>query len=127
ALHNLRFMVSHGNGLGRHVTLATYGDAALADDGRRQLITVSSAVVAYQHYWTNRLRSTAAYGWSRARLPDWVDGAQTRQARHGNLNLVWTLRPDTSLGLEAMVAGREVRDGRDGRLRRLQATLRVNF
>lgn len=126
-LDNLRFMLNYGNVLARYVTTDAYPDASLDAAGHMELNTVYSGMLAYQHYWTDVLRSTAALSYSHADLPAYVSSSLTREARSAHINLLWNPLPQAMFGLEYIYALRELQDGQNGDLSRLQFSSRFNF
>lgn len=126
-LDNLRFMFNYGNALGRYSTLATYADATVTLDGEVALATVSSSLVAWQHFWSSRWRSTFAVSHSRSDPHPATDRQLTRESRSAHANLIWTPTTRYSIGLEYLHGWRSLLDGRDGELHRLQLTTRINF
>jgi len=126
-LDNLRFMFNHGSGLARHATLGTYADAVVEPDGTLEPNTVSSALLAWQHFWTPQWRSTLAWSASITDLPPSAHPNLTRKASSAHLNLIWTPDLRHSVGVEYLYGRREVKDGRNGELQRLQLTWRMNF
>ncbi len=127
-LDNLRFTLSYGNVLGRYIAVNTFGDAALDNSGTRlELDNTYSAMLSYQHWWSNRWRSTLAYGFAQTDLPAFANGGLTRQAQSVHLNLLWSPFLQTTLGLEYIYATRSLENGQYGDLHRVQFSSRFNF
>jgi hypothetical protein len=127
ALDNLRFMVNHGDGLARYATLGTYADAVVGASGAVDPVTTSSALLAWQHYWTPQWRSTAAWSRSISSLPANAGNILTRHADSLHFNLIWAPGTHYTLGGEYLFAARGLVDGRSGNIHRLQFTFRLNF
>jgi hypothetical protein len=127
ALDNLRFMLNHGDGLARHATLGTYADAVVDSQNGIEPVATTSALLAWQHYWTPQWRST--FGWSRSlsRLPETASKGLTVNADSLHFNLVWAPGTRYSLGAEYLHAARQLGDSRSGDINRVQLTYRLNF
>lgn len=127
ALDNLRFMLNYGDGLARHSTLGAFADAVVEADGSLDANTGYSALLAFQHYWAPQWRSTLAVSTARSDLPASVAGVLTRSTSSSHLNLIWAPNQRWSLGVEYLQAWRELKQGADGELQRLQLTFRLNL
>ncbi|WP_058022871.1 DcaP family trimeric outer membrane transporter [Pseudohongiella spirulinae] len=125
-LHNTRIIASAGNALGRYAG-SHVPDAFINAAGEMQLRRAGSLTVAYQHFWTQSLRSTLSYGLSRADLPGYSPATLVRDARSLQVNLLWTPVPGLTLGAEYVYGHRAVRVGTQGELNRLQMSLRWNL
>lgn len=126
-LDNLRFMFSYGNAVGRYVTAGAYPDASVDAAGNMELNTVHGGMLAYQHFWTDVLRSSVAMSYSRADLPDYVSSSLTREARSAHINLLWNPLPQVMVGGEYIYGLRVLQDGQEGDLNRLQFSTRFSF
>lgn len=127
SLDNLRFMFNHGNALARYSTLSTYADATVTPAGEIELATLSSAMIAWQHFWEPRWRSTFAFSYSRADPHGTSSRKLTRDSRSAHANLIWTPGRRLSVGIEFLYGWRSLLNGADGELQRLQLTTRINF
>lgn len=128
ASDNLRFSASYGNVLGRYLSFNAFDDGVVADNGRINLTEMFGGYLAYQHWWTDQLRSSLVAGYARADhdlsvAPDSVD----KQFYSTHLNLIWSPVLNTSLGIEWLHTFRELEDGRDGNIDRLQLTAIYKF
>ena len=89
------------------------------------------AFLAYEHFWSARWRSTFSVSASAADNPDTNDfaGAQglakEYQSLHANLN--WLPAPKLSIGGELILATKELEDGRDGDMSRVQFAVKYGF
>ncbi|MEE4172859.1 MAG: DcaP family trimeric outer membrane transporter [Xanthomonadales bacterium] len=125
---DLRWMVSGGKGLGRYVGLNIVTGAALDEDGSLEAIDTLSAFLAYRHFWTDKLRSSAALGWFSADNPTELTGLNvTKEAQSFHANLIWTPVPQLDLGVEYIFANREVESGADGDLSRFQFSAKYAY
>ena len=125
---NLRFSLVWGKGLGRYVSSGLFSDALLDDAGRLYTVESTSINIAYQHWWTRKLRSNLAIATSWAENPVLINSAQTNRAFYSShLNLIWSPRLAIKLGLEWLYGWREREDGADGELNRIQLSASYRF
>lgn len=125
-LHNMRIIASAGNALGRYAG-SHVPDAFINASGEMQLRRAGSLTVAYQHFWSQSLRSTVSYGVSRADLPAHSPASLVRDARSFQANILWTPAPRLTLGAEYVYGQRAIKVGTEGELNRLQLSLRWNL
>jgi hypothetical protein len=129
--NDLRFMVNYGNALGRYMGLNSYNDGYIADDGSIETIDQWGAFLAYQHYWTPKWRSTLSVSASGADNPsssEFMDtGALNESYQSVHLNLNYLPAPRMQIGGELIYGHRELEDGREGDLYRLQFAVKHAF
>lgn len=129
--NDLRFMASYGSALGRYMGLNSYNDGYIADDGSIETIDQWGAFIAYQHYWAPKWRSTFSLSASGADNPDmseFMDADslnKSYQSFHANLN--YFPAPRLQIGGEVAYAYRELEDGREGDLYRIQFAVKHAF
>lgn len=127
-LDNIRFMAHYGKGNGRYVsTNNTFADAALDNHGSIDLIDTYGGMLAYQHWWNKQWRSSVTYGFDQADYPAFVNSVLTRQVQSVHANLLWSPVSQAMLGVEYTYADRELIDGRDGVLQRVQFSAKYSF
>lgn len=125
---DLRWMVSGGKGLGRYVGLNIVNGAVLDENGELEAVETLSAFLAYRHFWTDTLRSSAALGWFTADNPTELTGLNvTKEAQSFHANLIWTPVPKLDLGVEYIFANREIESGADGDLNRFQFSAKYAY
>lgn len=116
-----RFQFNYGNALGRYME-AEFADAFINPVTRKIETNVQfGGLVAYQHFWTDSLRSTLIYSYAERDndlkyVADTVD--KSYQSVHANL--FWSPVKRINFGLEYIWAMREVENGEDGDINRLQ-------
>lgn len=121
---DLRFMLNYGSALGRYLGLNSYNDGYIDASGDIETIDQWGAFAAYQHYWTPEWRSTFSVSASGADNPSATEFASAEslaksyQSVHANLN--WLPAPRLQLGTELIYGYKEMEDGREGSLSRLQ-------
>jgi len=128
---DLRFMLNFGDALGRYMGLNAFNDGYVKADGSIETFDQWGGFVAYQHYWSDRWRSTFSVSAAGADNPgtnDFVgsDGlAKKYQSAH--LNLSWLPAPKLAIGGELIFASKELEDGRDGDMSRVQFSVKYGF
>jgi hypothetical protein len=128
---DLRFMLNVGDALGRYMGLNSFNDGYIKADGSIDTFDQWGAFIAYQHYWSERWRSTFSVSASGADNPGTnqyagAEGlAKEYQSLHANLN--WLPAPRLSLGGELILASKELEDGRDGDMSRVQFAVKYAF
>jgi len=128
---DLRFMVNYGDALGRYMGLNSYNDGFVKANGDIDTVDQWGAVLAYRHFWSPKWRSTLSVSASGADNPDTndfagADGlAKEYQSVHANLN--YLPAPKLSIGGEFLYATKELEDGRDGDMSRLQFAVKYAF
>jgi len=101
------WMAVGGDGIGRYIqySAASGGGAAIVN-GKLETIKAYAANASYQHYWSDKLRSTAYYGWSRWDNPTpLVQAGLVRELRQAYVNLVYLPIPksEAKMGVEYVV------------------------
>ncbi len=128
---DLRFMASYGDALGRYMGLNSYNDGFINSDGEIHTIDQWGAFLAYQHYWAPRWRSTLSVSASGADNPEVADfmdaGALNKSYKSVHLNLNYLPAPGMQIGGELGYGYRELEDGRDGELYRIQFAVKHAF
>ena len=125
---NLRFTFSYGNTLGRYLSANAFDDAAIDNTGAINLTEIISGYVAYQHWWSDSLRSSFVFGAAYAnqdtsKVPVSVD----KLFASSNINLMWSPTLKSSIGIEWLHAYRELENGNNGELDRLQFSAIYKF
>jgi hypothetical protein len=116
---DLRLSLYYGNALGRY-TIGFFNDAVLDANGSLTLPNQWLAMAAYRHYWNPVLRSTLALSELRSNNPAGTAGSVNRAAESAHLNVIWSPVAQVNLGLEYILAKREIQNGETGKLNRLQ-------
>ena len=125
---DLRWMITHGDGLGRYLGINLADGAVIDDQGRLQSIRSTAAFAGYRHWWTPQWRSSLVLGYTDVDAETRFSGvAITDSAFSGHLNLMYSPVESMSFGLEYIHARRKLADGRSGELDRLQFGARFGF
>ena len=129
--NDLRFMLNYGDALGRYLGLNAFNDGYIKADGSIGTIDQLGMFIAYRHYWSPKWRSNFSYSMAEADNPETTDFqfadslAKSYESIHANLNYLPT--PKLQLGTEFMTATKEMEDGREGSMNRLQFAVKYSF
>ncbi len=124
---DVRFMITHGQGIGRYVGLNSANDAVVNAAGALDTIDITAGYATYRHAWNEKLRSSLQVSGFHADNPVSASADATRSVRSGLVNLIYNVTPKLEVGVEAMHAEREVKGGADGSMDRLQFMARHSF
>lgn len=128
---DLRFMVSYGDALGRYLGLNAFNDGYIDAGGDIETIDQWGGFVAYQHYWSDEWRSTFSLSAASADNPDSGDfagaGSLASDYQTVHANLSWLPAPKLQIGGELSYGKKELEDGREGDLSRLQFAVKYAF
>lgn len=125
---DIRFMLTHGSGIGRYMALNTGNDATLnTATGELDLIDITAGYMTYRHVWTDKLRSNFQLSAFSASNPDSITADATKKVASGLVNLMYAVNPKLDVGVEGLHASREVEGGAEGDMNRLHFTARYNF
>ncbi len=124
---DIRFMLLGGN-LGRYAGLNFTNDVYLNSKGDFDTIDGFAGYLAYRHFWTEKLRSTAFYAVGSYDNPSDIDGTGANQASESwSLNFFYSPIPKLDIGAEYRWAKRELENNDSGTLNRLQLTTKYSF
>lgn len=125
----VKFMLTHGKGIGRYVGLATVRDGVYnAADEEIDMHTVLNGFVSYQHAWSSKLRTNLTYSMLQASF-DADDTKNTADVNSIHVNLMYNPVEKVTYGVEYAQATRTVDDAADsdGSLQRLQFSAKYAF
>lgn len=124
---DLKFMVTHGEGIGRYLALGTAADAVI-DGTDLDRIGITAGYLAYKRQWSPKLRSTfTASTFSADNEIALTGGAVTKSVTSFSGNLLYSPVAKLSFGVEYRHAEREVESGADGSLDRVQFSTKYLF
>lgn len=126
--HDLRMMLTTGEGIGRYVGLNFTNDAVLDASGRLQPIGLTAGLISYRHVWAPQWRSN--FTLSAQDIDNDLNLAGlTSNASASSLrgNLIWTPLPAMDVGAELMFGERKLVSGLSGDMTRLQFFARYGF
>ncbi len=124
---DLRFMLLGGN-LGRYAGLNFTNDVVLNSNGDFDTIDGFAGYLAYRHFWTEKMRSTAFYAVGSYNNPNVLNGSNANQASESwSLNFFYSPIPKLDIGAEYRWAKRELENNDNGTLNRVQFTTKYSF
>lgn len=129
ARDDIRFMLTHGSGIGRYVGLGTITDANMVN-GKLKTNDVSAGYLTYRHFWTEKLRSSLQVsGLMADNKGVMLADADTTTKRNvsGLTNLIYSVTPKLDIGAEYLHSKRTVESKDDGALDRLQVMAKYSF
>lgn len=125
---DLKFSYSNGD-IARYVGAYTATADADLINGKLEATSVSAGFVGYRHFWSDKVRSTLAYSFLDADYGtnDTVAADRTKKSASTRLNLMYSPAKEVTYGVEYSVASRELVNGNDGDMNRLQFTAKYSF
>lgn len=128
AKDKLKLEVNYGNGLGRYME-SEFDDAFLNPvSGDIETNTQWGGFASYQHYWIDSLRSTFVYSQAeRDNDTSYVTDAVDKKYQSVHANLIWSPVPRMDVGIEYIWGYREVENGEDGDINRIQTAVKYKF
>lgn len=125
---DFRFMLNHGEGIGRYIGLGLSADAALDGNNELDAIGITAGYVALRQAWSPKWRSTLTYSMFTADNDvALTTNAVTQRVSSASVNLLYSPVPKITTGVEFRHAEREVESGADGSLDRLQFSAKYVF
>ena len=128
---DIRWMALYGN-LGRYVALNFANDAILDSNGELESVDGYAGFVAYRHIWGGNWRSTFAYAMQSYDNDNSLSASTNALSPNKSSwsvlgNLFYSPLPKLDIGAEFRYAERELENGTDGDLNRLQLTTKYSF
>lgn len=129
--NDIRFTLNHGKGLGRYVGLNTINGAILTgttNAAKLEAIDVTTFSVAYRHLWNDKWRSTFLYSMLSADNDINLTGGGVTKSTHSySANALYQFNPKFMMGIEYKFANREIENGLDGDMHRIQFSAKYDF
>ncbi len=128
ARDDFRFMATYGDGVGRYIGVNIVNDAAIDASGELSTIETVSGFASYRHFWTPTLRSNITGGYFKADNPVAFTGdGVTDQVYSVHANIIYTPVDKLDVGVEYIYANRELENGMDGDLNKVQFSTKYSF
>ena len=126
---NIAFQGQYGNGMSRYyLALATAGlDGIVTDSGALRPIGVLAGYVAYQHWWSDRWRSSVVASALDFDLPMGAADDTFDNGQYYAANLYWSPIDRLTFGVDVVYALRENANGVEGSGIRIHGTARLDF
>jgi hypothetical protein len=127
--HNVTFGLATGSGIGRYFTNLAGGglDAVITGSSRLDTIDAYAAYFAYQHWWSDIVRSTFSYGRVAVESSQWLPSNSFLSGYTATANVFITPIAGVSYGFEAVYGYREMQDNNHVDALRLQSVFRARF
>ena len=120
---DVRFQVTGGEGIGRYVALGAAPDAVVDTSNELEPVALVAGLVAYRRVWNDRWRSNLMVATFQADNDTTLTGTGVTSAlSSGRVNLMYAPVDKLTFGLEYTHGIRELENGEDGTLDRLQFT-----
>jgi hypothetical protein len=125
---SIEFQAAYGAGIGRYLEDLTGLGADVAVNNSKLVATPAFGTFgAYQHYWTDKWRSSAVYGFLNLQKEQSQPSTFFHQSYYSAGNLIWNPAGNLHIGLEYLY-GKLTSNGNDhGYGSRLQTSLQYNF
>ena len=126
---SLLFQAAFGRGIGRYIEdLTGLGpDAALNSSLQLRATPAFGTFVAYQHYWHEKWRSTATYGYAHVQGEFGQSETFFRKSNYAAFNLIWNPTGNFNVGAEYLYGNLTAKDANRGFGSRLQFSLQYDF
>jgi hypothetical protein len=121
---NTILQFTYGDGVGRYRGGLT---AAPDANGNLEAITTTALMASYQHYWSDKYRSTVCYSWAHGDLPAGTPTATPETLQYFAANLIWQFSDRAWTGIEYLYGTNDEFDGSSGHATRLQFSLRYSL
>ncbi len=126
---SIQFQGAYGKGIGRYIQglINSGSDAAPNSSGDFKALPAGAMFAAYQHWWTDTLRSSVGGEYGVVETSAGQPGTAIKNWQGARINLVWNILPRLLVGIEFGWGRNEIKDGRDGTARRIQTSTQFNF
>ena len=122
---------AYGNGIERYIndTSGLGIDAAVSSlqSPHIQALPVVATYGAWQHFWAERLRSSAIYSFVQVQNTEAQPGLTYHQGNYTGGNIIWNPFGSLSVGGEFLYGWRDNKDGSTGNAPRIQFSAKYNF
>jgi len=119
---NAQFWFVYGEGIGGmgNDTSFVDSDAAFTASGELEALEYWSTMIALTHQWSPRWSSTLTHGYVNLENTALQAGDAYHKTHYGSVNLVYQMFKRMRIGLEGLYGYKEVNDGRDDDIFRIQ-------
>ncbi len=125
------YQVAYGNGIERYIndTSGLGIDAAVSSlqSPHIQALPVVATYGSLQHFWSERVRSSAFYSFVQVQNTEAQLGAAYHQGNYTGGNLIWNPFGSLTVGGEFLYGWRDNKDGSTGNAPRFQISAKYNF
>lgn len=125
---DLRFMVNQGNALGRYMGLNAFRAGAISPiNGDIDLADQWGAFAAYRHLWDEQWRSSFSLSAAGSDNPSSAGGTAPEAYQTMHANLIYSPTRELEMGGELIYGNKELDNGQDGDVTRLQFSAKYTF
>ncbi len=125
------FQLNYGDGIGRYINdLESVGgqDAAFNPvTGELETLEAFGGYLAYQHWWSDRMRSTLVVGYTNVNNLDFQEPDAYHETRRLTGNVIWSPIPRLDVGGELLWGRRTNNDGNSGEALQMQLAAKYIF
>jgi len=123
---DIRFSATYGDGMGRYTGLGLVKDGVLIND-KIETVSNIAANASFRHVWNAKSSSNIIYSLSDIDNPDGSPGTLNKSASSLTVNYLYRPIKNVTYGIMLMVADRELENGDDGKMNRVQASAKYAF
>jgi hypothetical protein len=127
----IKFQGFYGSGIGRYINDldAVGGQDAIYDNSSQELKPLKSygGFGAYQHWWTDRWRSTGVFGYVRVDNRRIQPGTSFKSSYYALANLIYSPFRHYDIGLEYSWGQRENKNSQTGHANRLMLSAKWHY
>ncbi|GGO69441.1 DcaP family trimeric outer membrane transporter [Bowmanella pacifica] len=125
---DIKVMYNAGSGMGRYLAINAANGAVLNANNELEAIDSSGGFIAYRHWWNDQWRSTLSYSFFDADNElDLTGTGVTETTSRVAVNAIYSPTKALSFGLEYSHSERELENGLDGDMDRLQFSAKYAF
>ena len=125
---DLKFTITTGEGIGRYAGVGAINDAQLDANGDLEAVGVTNGFIAYRHWWTSKWRSSFVVSGLVADYDTDVAGTDVyKKSSTVSANLMYSPVNALTTGVELRYGKRELENGDDGSLTRLQFSMKYTY
>ena len=125
---DIRWMLTHGDGLGRYVGLNLSNAVVITSNDKLNSISSIGGFISYRHWWSTRWRSTLVMSYQHIDNPTRNTGLElTQNAWSSHINLLYNPAAKLTFGVEYLYAERKLESGNKGSLSRFQFSGKYSF
>lgn len=122
---DFRYQIQYGHGIGRYINAGL--EDAVIQGTDLELIPYFSGYVAFRHYWAEKWRSTASFGWVQADNQPLQTGTALNRTFYASANVIYSLREQIDMGAEVLWGDRRNQNGQTADNWRIQFSTKVGF
>lgn len=124
---DIKFTVTTGDGIGRYAGVGAVRDAQIDANGDLAAIGVTNGFVAYRHWWNDQWRSTVALSGLKADFDTAPAGTTHKSSQTVSANLMFSPVKQVTTTVELRHGKRELENGDEGSLNRLQFSVKYSY